>query len=388
MKKCIFSMAVLAAMVGTMTSCSNDEEVNSSNNAVVGKAISFNVNNGSGTRALGTTPGNYLTQVQNFQVWGYYADGATGTGVTPGAQYVGVSNTVGVFMDGDGAGAWNYRTASDASYWPAETAPLNFQAITPASDASFTIENTPSGNLAHVVANVTVPTDNAAQKDIMFASTPNQKASSNSRKVNLSFQHAMSQITFSAKLASTKFTAEVSGISINNIKSTGKVGYLAENDAAGAVVLGGGADASMTVANYATGMVADGTVDDISTAKTLTADDGALIMLPQTTVKWATVDGTPVTVAEADAAKNSYLVITCKIKTTDGTYLVGSDSSFGTVYVPFAANWERSKKYNYTIVFGTGTGGFDADGNLIFQPISYSASVEDWTPVDGGQLDS
>ena len=94
----------------------------------------------------------------------------------------------------------------------------------------------------------------------------------------------------------------MSGISINNIKSTGKVGYLAENDAAGAVVLGGGADASMTVANYATGMVADGTVDDISTAKPLTADDGALIMLPQTTVKWATVDGTPVTVPEADAA--------------------------------------------------------------------------------------
>ena len=381
-------MAVMAAMVGAMTSCSNDEETSGSNNAVAGKTIGFNVSNGSGTRALGTTPGNYLTQVQDFQVWGYYAADATGTGVVPGGQYVGASNTVGIFIDGDGSGSWGYRTASDASYWPTETAPLNFQAITPATDASFTIENTPSGNLAHVVANVTVPTDNALQRDIMFASTPNQTAASNSRKVNLRFQHAMSQITFSAKLASTKFTAEVSGIAINNIKSTGKVGYLAENDQAGAVVLGGGADASMTVANYATGMVADGNITDIATAKPLTAADGALIMLPQTTTKWATVDGTPVTVAEADAAKNSYLVITCKIKTTDGTYLVGSDDTFGTVYVPFAANWERSKKYNYTIVFGTGTGGFDADGNLIFQPISYSATVEDWTPVDGGQLDS
>ena len=116
-----------------------------------------------------------------------------------------------------------------------------------------------------------------------------------------------------------------------------------------------------------------------------TAADGSLMMLPQTTSKWTTVDGMPVTVAAADAAKNTYIKISCKIKNGD-TYLIGSENTYGEVYIPFAAAWAMGKKYIYTINIGTGTGGFDVNGKPLIQPISYSVDVDEWGEAVNGNV--
>jgi hypothetical protein len=131
------------------------------------------------------------------------------------------------------------------------------------------------------------------------------------------------------------------------------------------------------------GLVEDKSITS-TTAKNLTATDGALLMLPQTVTPWATTAGSPVTTAAADAAHNAYLKIRCTI-ISGAVTLVDNDY----VYIPFSVNWQQGKKYTYTLVFGAGSGGFDENGNPLdnMLPISYTvAAADDWTDIDGGNI--
>ena len=96
--------------------------------------------------------------------------------------------------------------------------------------------------------------------------------------------------------------------------------------------------------------------------------------IPQTLTKWDTSHN----IETANAKKESYLSIECKISIGD-SYKLGSKSGYGTLYVPFEADWKPGKRYVYTLIFG---GGYDKDGNPILQPINFEPSVEDWGNVD------
>ena len=379
-RKLFYGLALLGASL-SLTGCADEDITDGISDD--GKSISYGVSLvGNHTRALGLTSTNYIDNLPNMQVFAYYHPNANGFGVTPGTQYVGaggsgitVTNTGGVWKEG----------AANTAYWPAETAPLSFQAIAPASDASFTITNSVSDNLAHMVANVTVPTANADQKDILMANEDKVTQSTHGRSVQLDFKHVLSQVRFKVQTASKQLSGNIGAISLCNIKSTGSVGYHAADDVADGTndwkkVVLGTTVSDDAVASYAIGM-GDGSFGTAQfgagNAKDVTAADGSLMMLPQTTVKWTTVDGRAVTIAAADAAKNTYIKISCKIKNGD-TYLIGSENTYGEVYIPFAASWVMGKKYIYTINIGTGTGGFDRDGNPLVQPISYSVDVDEW----------
>ena len=388
--------AAAALLMGTvLTGCSSDETIEGGVKSpdVPNAAISYGVGvNGKLTRgvSLGAADVANSSLLPNMQVFAYYHPNADGFGVTPGTQYVGAGGSGITVTNTDGV--WK-EDAVNTAYWPAETAPLNFQAIAPASDASFTVTNSVSDNLAHMVANVTVPTDNASQKDILMANEDKVTQSTHGRSVQLDFKHVLSQVHFKVQTASQQLSGEIGAISLCNIKSTGSVGYHAADDVADGsnawkkVVLGTTVSDD-DVASYAIGM-GDGSFGTAQfgagNAKDVTAADGSLMMLPQTTVKWTTVDGTPVTVAAADAAKNTYIKISCKIK-NGGTYLVGSENTYGEVYIPFAASWAMGKKYIYTINIGTGTGGFDVNGKPLIQPISYSVDVDEWGEAVNGDV--
>ena len=144
--------------------------------------------------------------------------GAGGSGIT-------VTNTGGVWKE----------DAANTAYWPAETAPLNFQAIAPASDNSFEVTNSVSDNLAHMVANVTVPEDNSLQKDILMANEDGVTQSTHGRSVQLDFKHVLSQVRFKVQTASQQLSGSIESISLCNIKSTGSVGYHAADDVADGV---------------------------------------------------------------------------------------------------------------------------------------------------------
>ena len=368
-------MAMLAsAAMSSLGSCSSDELLDGIN-TLPENAIAFNVTQqGALSRGTETNSGNFQNQIKDFQVWAYFDKAATGTGVTPGGLYVGDSHTIGTKVNGDTQGAWSYDDVTKQQYWPATTAPLNFQAITPYAHSSFTIENTPDvadPKLAHVTANVTVPTAVADQQDIMFAKADNQTRETNSQTVGLNFQHGMSQVVFSGKLASDKIEATVHGIEIHNLHNTGKVGYMGTNAELQAQTTG---EAGTT---FAAGLVDNPVVNSSSQATVLSAADGALFMLPQTVAKWTTTAKNPVPTSEADANHNSYLKVTCTVKDkASGVVLVNN----GSIYIPLEVNWQQGKKYSYTLVFGQGEQGFKPDGshddNLL--QIKYSVSAENW----------
>ncbi len=387
MKKVILFAAIAALTTVSFTSCSNDDDVVSSGAAGAKSIVSFNVNqdNATGTRGTATTAENFLSRINDFQVLGYYSDGS--------GKYVGAAATpaAGIVIDGDGAGAWTYHTASELQYWPSGN--LDFQAITPSADASFALANTVSEGHPRLVANVTVPAAVADQKDIMFASATGLNNAATGTPVSLTFKHALSQVVFSGKVANPTITAVVDEISICNIHNTGTVGYrealatlsaeatgsAASNFSVGLIE---GADAAATVAARTM------TTTD---AKNLTNGNGALMMIPQTQVAW-THDGSEKAIANATG---SYLKIKCKVQDNNsGTWLIGAangENEFEYVYVPFdltTVAWELGKKYTYTLVFGNGSGGYDEEGNPLTNlvPITYTvAAADDWTAVDGGE---
>ena len=49
------------------------------------------------------------------------------------------------------------------------------------------------------------------------------------------------------------------------------------------------------------------------------------------------------------------------------------------MYIPFGGTWEQGKKYTYTINIGNGSGGYDANGNPLLAPVSFTASASSWT---------
>ena len=358
-------MATIACLGVILTSCDSVESDSFSDSGKIAFVTSDEDETdwGVNTRAAIVSASDFNSMVSSFRVWGYFDSSAAADGTTPGELFVGESATEGAVINGNGSGTWTFANSSLERFWPPTNSPLNFQAVAPASDGSFTISNTVSDNLPHVVADVTVPTDNASQKDIMFASASSQTQSSNGGKVALAFKHAMAAIRFSAKTSASTITAEVGGISLCNIKSTGKVGYLTDN------TLGYSTNAS-PVASYALGMSAK----TLSTTLTnLTNSDGNLIMLPQTTTAWSP------SVPVASAGSATYVALSIKVA-YNGVYRIGSSSAYETVYIPFAAAWEQGKLYTYNLTVGTGTGVYDANGNTLETvPCSFTATASNWT---------
>lgn len=388
MKK-FFSMAAIAALaIAGMTSCSNDDDVVTSGIAGSKTIVSFNVNqdNATGTRGTATTAANFLSRINDFQVLGYYSDGS--------GKYVGAAATpaAGIVIDGDGTGAWTYRTASELQYWPSGN--LDFQAITPSADASFTLANTVSEGHPRLVANVTVPTAVADQKDIMFASAPAVNNAADGAPVSLTFKHALSQVVFSGKVANPTITAVVSEITVCNIHNTGTVGYASALTTLSAAATGD------PESNFSVGLIEGADAEATVAARTMTSTDaqnltngnGALMMIPQTQTAWTHAAPEK---AIADAT-GSYLKIKCKVQDNNsGTWLIGAASGaneFEYVYIPFdltTVAWELGKKYTYTLVFGNGAGGYDENGDPLTNmvPITYTvAAADDWTPVNGGEI--
>lgn len=97
---------------------------------------------------------------------------------------------------------------------------------------------------------------------------------------------------------------------------------------------------------------------------------GPMLFIPQKLTKWNSSGN----IEAANAAKKSYLKITCKIKQS-GADLFGDDTNFGELYVPFEADWQPGKRYIYTLIFG---GGYDKDGHSILKPINFDAQTTDW----------
>lgn len=384
MKTKFFVMAAMAAMFSmSFTACSNsDEEMGS---IAKGSGIGFDVHaDGPAhvTRGYATTAANALSTIASFQTWAY-------DDVTNGL-YMGVDANTGRTVE-YASSTWGY---TPQQFWPVNA--LNFVAVTPVAAPT-------GGTLTHAVASasnvVTLtstfvnPTTVANQVDLMYAEADGitkdgadgTASTADDGNVPFTFKHALSQVVFKGKLPSngavTKVT--ISEISLCNINSSATLTFDSEGYFYGST-------SSSTVLQPATsGTAANFTLTDTEleesvwdtkgaspnatagTAFNLTVSNNATkknawFMVPQTTAAWAG----PAAI-NASPASGAYLKIRAKLE-KDGVTIL-NDAATDALYIPLAVNWDRSKKYIYTIEF---------NGANALTPITFSVAAQDWTETD------
>lgn len=345
MKKVLF-LSAIAAMA--MASCSNDQEIEGLKTN--DQLIDFSVLT---TRSLPVTTNSEL-QGTTFKAWGFTPAGVAYLGETDGVD-VSYSN-----------GSWTYTPKKS---WPSEA--LNFVALNPATHEKLTEVNMTSSSQT---VKYEVATDVEQQVDVMYAVKQNQTKSSN--PVNLVFKHALAQVAFKATTTDPKYTAEIGSIEVHNLKNKGTFTFPTTDTQAGSGNGVGSWNLESTYANYSIGIANKPAVSVTSTGVDVTANDGVLMPLPQEFTAWQTQKSSAVAITKADESKHGYLKIQLKLKENE-TYLVGSESTFATVYMPFGYTWQMGKKYIYNLKFGNGAG-YDDEGNPVLQFIEFNPDVEAW----------
>lgn len=293
---------VLMALSGIFISCKDDIEGQDTVRSQV--PISFVLEDYSATR------GSSLSTISEFTVYAYDSDGKV---FINGAQF---------YADGKSKNGKNY-------YWPTSGS-LTFYAFTPTENANLSVNDN--------VLSYTVPTDNSAQIDLMTAKAENQTKATNGGVVKLSFAHVLSKVSFKGYTSISGQTAEIESITLHNVNS----------------VMATGLDGTTATAptpqyvNYSLGMSNTKAVTsaDANKADNLTADDGAMLLVPQTLTPWSG----NTTTAAADAANQSYLEVSCKIR-MGSHYFVGSSTGFGKSYIPMSSTFEGGKSYVFNLCF-------------------------------------
>lgn len=359
----IYLLTAAFAVMASLSGCS-DTELASIDTAQEKTPIGFHtVGSQMGSRATIIDNGN-LTDY-SFNVYAFISNGNG----TDGDLFMGTvdtgAETGGVKISHDGS-KWNYADPKNLKYWPTDA--LNFYAVSPASDPilySWQISQTKK-EIHYASYDEYANETNPSYTDVMYAIATDKRKADNGGTVQLQFKHITSQIVFMAKKTSN-LNVEIKSIKLHNFE-TNSVFTIPTN----------GTDPQQnswshnpipnsngfTVINKKDAAIKVGTeATDIST-KT------PMFLIPQGLTKWDISHN----IETANAKKESYLSIECKIS-IGNFYKLGSESGYGTLYVPFEADWQPGKRYVYTLIFG---GGYDDQGKPILTPINFDASTEDW----------
>lgn len=212
--------------------------------------------------------------------------------------------------------------------------------------------------------------------DVMYAVAKNKSQIDNNGIVKFNFKHILSQVVFQAKTQYANMEVVIKALSIHNFYGGGTFTIPKEErepsqtDWAPTAVTYHSTNGLTAVMDQSIKVDKTDEVTNIST-------QGPMLFIPQKLTEWD-LKGNIDAVNAANAPKQSYLKITCKIKQS-GAYLFGSDTTFGELFVPFGADWQPGKRYIYTLIFG---GGHDKDGHSILQPINFKAEVGKWVDAD------
>ena len=390
-----------------MASCSQDETIGINHD---GDEITFNVVANNATRAADV----YCNQ--NL----------------PGGFYVSAISDGKTYIDGDhvtGSNG-NWTNTSGTRYWP-ETAVDFYAHVNAGTSYKWSVnEGKATAKFENFAVNGTV----AEQVDLLYAVKTNQ--SKTNGKVNLNFRHALSQIVFQAKNTNANLYVEIAGVSVANVGGTNTFTFPSENtenninhpetgpgddgvyedDEFGSITYNDswGSWEALTsgTEKYAvtfgeTPVRGNNTLVSLTTANDAGKEynSNAMLLLPQKTAAWD-----PETNPLPGGNTGSYLLVDCAIFNVAGTdYAEGDDvclwgkpqgSGWTTkeLAIPVAFDWQQGKKYVYTLVFGEGNGGYDPepdpedpnpeDPNPVLVPITFEITVDEFEPVDGGEIES
>ena len=382
MKKVIFGTAL--ASMALLSACSPDNEL-ANVETTANNAIGFHVvGNKAETRANLITPDNLTTT--DFNVYAFTKDGKAFMGQSDtGFAWNGIN-----IVNKDGKRA--YATASDLRYWPEITTPLDFYAVNPSTVGENDRMNL-SWDMTSSIQKIfyTTVDEHGNEKghtnyDVMYAIAKDQTKETKSGKVALTFKHILSQIAFKAKTKEADMKVEIKGMKIHNFQTGGTFTFPADANTA-ATREGNWAPNGINALTYSIGVKNKTTVDSKDAATEIFTEP--ILFVPQELTPWATTASAPITKQAADAAKQSYLEVNCKIW-KGGHLIFGAETEvenltdnegYKTLYVPFGTSWEPGKCHIYTLIFG---GGYDDQGNPFLTPINFEPTVEDWNDVTSG----
>lgn len=334
MTKKMFFVAL--ASLALATSCSNDDRQLAGGES--DKRIKFNTSFSLPieSRAAETTTANLASfYVSSFQ------DDADGNYMT-GINYT---------KSGD---VWT--TAQGNFFWPV-TGDLNFFCYAPENpgqSGTFSI-NKDNQEFADFVPNATAGT----QADFIYAVAKGNAKDNGSTGVDITFNHALTEITVAAKNDNAAYTVEVSGVKISNVANKGSFTFPSlSGDAAKWTLSGDAADVASYESTLATAVELGSDVSTISSE--------AFMILPQQLEK------------DEVFSKKSNISVKVKI-TMQGGQVIYNDWA----YVGIDDNLEMGTHYVYTLDFSTGAGQDETGAQVITgKEIELNVTVTPWDAKD------
>lgn len=373
MKKVIFGTAL--ASMALLSACSSDNEL-ANVGTTASNAIGFHVvGNKAETRATPITPENLTTT--DFNVFAYKkndngADGEIFMGDN-GLNH-GLSGVTIKYKNEK----WDYANPADLHYWPKEGS-LNFYAVSPASIPegvtlySWDIQQE-TKTIKYTCFDEYGLSNGNSNPDVMYAIKKDQTQNTQAGKVNLIFQHILSQVVFQAKTVNSDMEVYIKEIKIKNFKLGGT--FTIPTD--GSSPSQSSWSSLGAVFKFSPFTVIKKTdADPIKITGTEATDISSktpMLFVPQPLTGWNVKHK----IADADTNGESYLIINCKIKQKND-YLHGTETEYKNLYVPFGTSWDPGKRYIYTLIFG---GGYNEEGEPILQPINFEAEVGKWKDAD------
>lgn len=374
MKKVIFGTAL--ASMALLSACSSDNELANAG-TTANNAIGFHVvGNKAETRA------NIINSTTDLEKTDFNVVAFKNNGGTDGEVFMGdkehENGLKGVIINHKN-GKWDYADASDLHYWPKEGS-LNFYAVSPASIPEdltlyhWTIEKA-TKTITYSCFDEYNRTDGKGNPDVMYAIATNQTQSTQAGKVNLKFQHILSQVVFKAKTVNSDMEVDIKEIKIKNFRVGGT--FTIPTDVSSPSQSSWSREAVYKFSPFT--VIKKSDADPIIIKGTEATDISSktpMLFVPQPLTGWDVVAHK--TIVDADTNGESYLIINCKIKQKND-YLHGTETQYDELYVPFGTSWDPGKRYIYTLIFG---GGYDKQGQAILQPINFEAEVDPWKNAD------
>jgi len=373
----------LATMAVAVASCTNDEVVNSIENAKqtpIGFGTYVN-----GTRAEAYAVGDVTTALmksstEGFGVVGYKNNGAIYLGVEATDE----SATAAIQQKWNGS-TWEYGTPSELSFWP-EGSNMDFYAYFPyASTTSVKIASANGENSTPLEI-----TSWADGQDVLVASNVDLAANT-AERIPLTFAHAFAKIKAVTVIqdkdgAIKDYEIIVHSISFLNTATKGNI-----------KVANGGAisyENSNTVRSFSfqsEKTVGKTTGSSPETTTNLIEDSNNAYIFPASSIWDGSIEGIPdgKTLAMAEMV---VMVLEAKVffwsqNPADGDYKVGSSSNYGKIYIPLnltipeeksSASIVAGKRYTFNITMKDNVGYKDNGSPIFSKPIKFNASVNDW----------
>ncbi len=302
-------MALATALLAA--SCSSDGDLADTAARYGSDEITFNVTTGDTIKTRATL----LNELEKFKVYAYADDGEA---IIDGDEFV---------KHGE---HW-YPTKTAHYYWPTEGS-VSFYAYAEGSETALEYDASAK------TLKYTASTDGAKQADLVYAYATDSKALVQNGEVTLAFKHALSSFSVSARLAGeeadTCSTVTIGGVSLCGIQPSGTIDFAKDT----VVTSGDTINSTMPMASEAITLTTE--------KQMLSSESGYLLIPAQQQNPW---NG-------AGSLSGMYLAVKCKVYDKhEKTYAVGSESEYGTVYVPMSKALGQAEGNRINLVFGKNT---------------------------------